>query len=141
MLLAAFWNNGVTRKMIEGLLNNADSCIYGLSLTSIILIIELIVELHFVNLKEQGQDDNVQQKYWKKLIQPDISLYTLILSVISLLYGLVTAGMSRLTNNDYRIDPKLQLIFINFIIILWIIAAALCTFIGPFVVSFNSIFV
>ena len=127
MFLVSIWNYGVTIEMIEKqLLSSADSCVYGLGIASIILVIELSTELALA--KQRAIDIEVVST------DPKILIYTLILSIISILYGLFTAGRAKLTSNNFRIDPKLQLIFLGIFVILWLIAAFLCTLIGPFTV-------
>jgi hypothetical protein len=134
MLLASIWNYGVTYDMVEKeLLSSADSCIYGLGIASIILVIKLSTEIIWVK-HARANPTTVDPTNIVREEFPDqnISLYTLILSVVSIIYGLLTAGRAKLTSDNFRIDPKLQLIFISVFVVLWLIAACLCTFIGPF---------
>ena len=141
MFLVSIWNYGVTIEMIEKqLLSSADSCVYGLGIASIILVIELSTFLAFYDIREDNltteEEDPTVQIIGEVLpTDPKILIYTLILSIISILYGLFTAGRAKLTSNNFRIDPKLQLIFLGIFVILWLIAAFLCTLIGPFTVS------
>merc|ERR1712238_343490 len=69
-----------------------------------------------------------------------ISIYVIILSVFSILYSVFTAGYSRLTSDNVRFDPKKRFIFITVFAILWIVAACLCTFNGPFTFTGNGYF-
>ena len=140
MFLVSIWNYGVTIEMIEKqLLSSADSCVYGLGIASIILVIELSTRLSLYDIREDNltteEEDPTVQIIGEVLpTDPKILVYTLILSIISILYGLFTAGRAKLTSNNFRIDPKLQLIFLGIFVILWLIAAFLCTLIGPFTV-------
>ena len=138
MFLVSIWNYGVTIEMIEKqLLSSADSCVYGLGIASIILVIELSTFLALYDIREDNrttEEEDPTVQIVGETTDPKILIYTLILSIISILYGLFTAGRAKLTSNNFRIDPKLQLIFLGIFVILWLIAAFLCTLIGPFTV-------
>jgi len=118
MFLSAFWNYGVTIDYVEKeLLSSADSCIYGLGLTSFVLIIELATNIIYM-----GYDRVNDEEYFE--FRP-IYIYVLVLSVVSILYSAFTAGYSRLTSDNVRLDPKKRFICISTFAIFWIVAACL----------------
>jgi len=72
-----------------------------------------------------------------------VAIYALVVSVLSLIHALVTAGfaaVSRRTNQNRRCNAKFQLIFMAVGAILWILVACLTTFIGPFTTTGNAYF-
>ena len=130
MLIFAFINYGVTRENFVKEWHNADSCVYGLTIISIIMIIELSTYTSTDTLVGS----------WRARSDMGITTYTLVLSILTMLYGLFTAGYARLTSDNVRLDPKIRLGFIFVFIILWILAACLTTFIGPFLTTGNGYF-
>jgi len=130
MLIFAFINYGVTREKFVNECHNADSCVYGLTIVSIIMLIEL----------STYTSTDTPAGSWRTRNDMGIATYTLVVSILTILYGLLTAGIARLTSDNVRLDPKIRLGFMFVFVILWILAACLTTFIGPFLTTGNGYF-
>ena len=126
MLLFSLGNCGFTIAYVRDEAKNVNFCVYGLAIASILVIIELSA--------------GVPAGFWKYRTYHEISTYTLVVSVFSLFYGLLTAGFSRLTSGNCCLNPKIRLGFVLVFLILWIVAASMATFMGPFLSTGNGYF-
>jgi len=124
MMFFSVWNFGITLDHLAEEAENSDSCIYGLTLASIIALMELTVGL--AGLKDRSNKG--------------IAQYALFVCVIAILFGIATAVCSRLTIDYLRIKPIVRIWCIAIILVLWILAAFLTTFVGPFLTTGNGYF-
>lgn len=122
MMIFAIWNFGITVDDITEQAKNSDSIIYGMILGSVIAIIELTTG----PVPYQWQSNK------------GIASYALAVAVISIVFGLVTMGMSRFAKDE--LNPKIRFWCLLVILVLWIAAACLTTFIGPFLTTGNGYF-
>ena len=132
MLFFGLGNCGVTTDTLAEELENADSYIYGLVLASAIVLVELTT------------DSVVRTRGWAFRANAGVSTYALVVAVLSLVLGLVVAALSRFApDNKYKkalSDPKTRMGCSGVFVVLWIVAASLTTFIGPFLVTGNGYF-
>jgi len=122
MMIFAIWNFGVSIDDVKDQAKKSESIIYAMILGSVIAIIELTTG----PLPFQYRSNKV------------IASYTLAVAVIAIVFGLVTVGISRFGKD--KIDAKIRFWCLLLILVLWIVAACLTTFIGPFLTTGNGYF-
>lgn len=125
MMLFSIWNFGVTVDLAETV-RGADSCIYGMTLASLITLIELTAGW-------AGMP-------WKWRPYSGISSYCLAVSVVGLLFGLTTAILAKVQGGGKQLSPLIRFWFVVVLSVMWIVAACLSTFIGPFLTTGNGYF-
>jgi len=122
MMIFAIWNFGISVDDVKDQAKKSETVIYAMILGSVIAIIELTTgPLPFQYRSNKG-----------------IASYTLAVAVIAIVFGLVTMGMSRFGKD--KIDTEIQFWCLLLILVLWIVAACLTTFIGPFLTTGNGYF-
>lgn len=122
MMIFAIWNFGVSIDDVKDQAKKSESIIYAMILGSVIAIIELTTgPLPFQNRSNKG-----------------IASYTLAVAVIAIVFGLVTVGISRFGKD--KIDAEIRFWCLLLILVLWIVAACLTTFVGPFLTTGNGYF-
>lgn len=121
MMLFSIWNLGVTMDTLAGQAQKSDSYVYAMGLGSIITIIELTSVPFF---------------RW----QPNyrIASYAVSVSVLGLIFGLLIAGFS-LAGGD-KLNAKIQFWTLAVLLVMWLVAACLTTFVGPFITTGNGYF-
>mmetsp|Transcript_18609 Transcript_18609/g.46168 ORF Transcript_18609/g.46168 Transcript_18609/m.46168 type:complete len:414 (-) Transcript_18609:371-1612(-) len=125
MMIFSIWNMGVTADTITSQAKKSEPWIYAMTLGSIITIIELTARYTW---RFQSQT------------QKGISGYGLSVAVVSIVFGLVIFTFTMIGNEDRKLDPKIRLWTVSILIVLWLVAACLTTFIGPFTVTGNGYF-
>jgi|Transcript_13318 hypothetical protein len=123
MMLFSVWNMGVNADTITSQAKKSEPWIYATTLGSIITIIELTARYT-----------------WKYHPQKEIASYGLSVAVVSIVFGLVIFTFSMIGNEDRKLDPKIRLWTLATLIVLWLVAACLTTFIGPFTITGNGYF-
>lgn len=121
MMLFSIWNFGITIEDLAEHARKTDSCIYGMSLSSIIATIAL------------GSD-------WKYGTYRGVAGFALSVCVFAILFGLATVYFSKFARGGTQLDPKIKFWCIAAVLVLWILAACLTTFIGPFLTTGNGYF-
>jgi len=122
MMIFAIWNFGISVDDVKDQAKKSETVIYAMILGSVIAIIELTTgPLPFQYRSNKG-----------------IASYTVAVAVIAIVFGLVTMGMSRFGKD--KIDTEIQFWCLLLILVLWIVAACLTTFIGPFLTTGNGYF-
>jgi len=125
MLLCAVWNFGITPDDLVKQYENTDSVVYGLVATSVVTIVELTAGVSWGIRSNKG-----------------IAAYALAVSVISIVFGLVTAGFSVMAarNGTDKLNAKIGFWIVLVVFVMSIISAFLTTFIGPFYTTGNGYF-
>lgn len=123
MMLFSIWNLGVTANSIADQAKNSDTWVHAMSLASIVTIIELTAGY-----------------VWRLHPYKGISSYGLAVATISLVFGLVVVVFSLIGNENTKLDPKIRMYTLVGLLVLWIVAACLTTFIGPFLNTGNGYF-
>ena len=140
MLCFSVANLGITADVLVDAARNADTCIFGLTLCSVVVIMEFTIGLGRPNL-------------WIKY--RNIAYYATAMSIVSVLLGLVTFGwrLCRLVrgtepattsttpptpNEILMLEARYWSLIV--LVLLWIVAACLTTFIGPFLITGNGYF-
>lgn len=121
MMLFSIWNFGFTFEDLTKNAKDTDSCIYGLMLASIIVTIAL-------------------SSGWKYGTYRGIAGFALSVCVFSMLFGLATVYFAKFSRGGARLDPKIKFWCIAVLLVLWILAACLTTFVGPFLTTGNGYF-
>lgn len=121
MMLCSIWNLGVTTDSIKDQARKSDTWIHALSLGSLVTIIELSTYL-----------DGFVFQY------KEISGFGLFVAVSSFIFGLVVVIMSMFAPG--KLDAKIKMYALGAFLVLWIIAASLTTFVGPFLSTGNGYF-
>lgn len=121
MMLSSIWNLGVTADSITEQAKKSDTWIHALSLGSLVTIIELSTYLTGLFPMHKGP-----------------SGYGLFVSVTSLIFGLVVVIMSMVAPG--KLDAKIKMYTLAGLLVLWIVAACLTTFVGPFLITGNGYF-
>lgn len=126
MILCAVWNFGITPDVLIKESENTDSVVYGLVATSVVAIIELTTGI----------------VSWRFRSNKGIAAYALAVSVIAIVYGLVTAGFSIMAarNGTDKLDAKIGFWIVLVVFVMSILSAFLTTFIGPFLTTGNGYF-
>jgi hypothetical protein len=123
MMLCSIWNMGVTTDSIKDQAKKSDAWIHALSLGSLVTIIELSTFLDGF-------------RFFGSYV--GISGYGLFVACSSLLFGLVVVIMSMVAPG--KLDAKIKMYTLGAFLVLWIIAACLTTFQGPFLNTGNGYF-
>jgi len=121
MILFAAGGMGLNFNRIKQEVENADSCLLFQGLVSIVTIIELTT-----------------QAFGLRGLNSGIIAYVLSVAVIGLVFALTVVGLSKL--KGIKLPPKIMLCSISFLLLLWIVAACLATFVGPFTMTGNGYF-
>eukprot|EP00536_Pseudo-nitzschia_multiseries_P000421 jgi/Psemu1/321595/estExt_fgenesh1_pg.C_50059 len=125
MFLCAMGNSGLTIDRVRQEAKKADFFVHCLTPTSVIVVIELTL--------------GVPWGEWNNRSHSEIATYALVVSVLTLCYGLVTAVLAWYWNN-FRLGATIRLVLTIVFLVLWIVAAAMTTFVGPFRTTGNGYF-
>merc|ERR1711907_510036 len=104
------------KETIFKLFQDTDGCIYGLGVTSLVIILDLLINIGVAqDVAEQSpQDTDIIYRDFGK------ATYLSVLAIISLIFACVTAGLARLRNDNVRCDPKCRMPFVVVFAVLWI---------------------
>jgi hypothetical protein len=123
MVLFSIWNLGVTKDTILDASKKSDMWINIMSFGSIITI---------AGLTAGGG--------WQYQPNKGVASYALSVAVISLVFGIVVRAFSMFLDDDKQLDPRIRMYTLAALLLLWIVAACLTTFIGPFLTTSNGYF-
>lgn len=123
MMLFSVWNMGVTADTITSQAKKSEPWVYAMTLGSIITIIELTARFP-----------------WRFHPNKGIASYGLSVAVVSIVFGLVIFTFSMIGNEARKLDPNVRLWTLAILVVLWLVAACLTTFIGPFTNTGNGYF-
>jgi hypothetical protein len=128
MLLFAFGTCGMTYQWLtKELTHNSTIFMYGLTISSIMVIIALTTD-----------QCNTYNNNWEYHAYKQIAIYTLVVCIISILYGIAVVVLSKLPSGNFQFGHKQRLVCTTILIILWIITACLTTFVGPFALKVDN---